>query len=78
MTTIEARGDRVIRLSVPGYPGRVTIVPHINVPYVITVSNGAGRTSHLPIAGHPDVVRSVAETILIGEARRAGIEVVPA
>lgn len=72
---IEARGDYVIRLTVPGYPGRVTITPHTLVPYVITVSNGAGRITYVHLAGHPEVVRSVAETILRGEARRAGIEV---
>lgn len=72
---IEARGERVIRLTVPGFRGRVTIAPHITVPYVITVTS-AGRVTHMSIAGHPNVVRSVAETILIGEARKAGIEVV--
>lgn len=74
---IEARGQRVIRLTVPGYRGRVMIEPHITVPYIITVSDGHGHVTYLPIAGHPAVVRSVAETILRGAARLAGIEVTP-
>lgn len=72
---IQARGENVIRLTVPGFRGRVTIAPHITVPYILTVTNGAGRTTYMPIAGNPAVVRSVAETILRGAARQAGIEV---
>lgn len=35
------------------------------------------RVSHTMIAGHPDIVRSVAETMLRGAARQAGIEIKP-
>jgi hypothetical protein len=70
---VDARG--ILRLYVDGYRGRVLVSPD-GFGWLITTEDGDGRVGYTVLAGHLDVITSVAETMLAGLARQAGIEVI--
>ena len=74
MMYVEEPRDRITRLRVDGYRGRALITPQAH-SHLITLENGDGGVGYTEIIAHPDVVMSIAETMLAGAARKAGIEV---
>jgi hypothetical protein len=67
--------DGVLRLYVDGYRGRV-LVSRDTFAWLITTEDGDGRVGYTTLAGHFDVIVSVAETMLAGLARQAGVEAI--
>lgn len=74
MMYVEEPRDHITRLRVDGYRGRALITPQV-ASYLITMEDGDGGVGYTELAGHYDVVASVAETMLTAAARKAGIEV---
>ena len=67
--------DGVLRLHVDGYRGRV-LVTQSSFGWLITTEDGDGRVGYTQLAGNLDVIVSVAETMLAGLARQAGIRAI--
>ena len=68
-----ANGDTV--LYVDGWNGWLRIQLNTFGYWTLALRRPGYYTSFTGMAGHPDVVRSVAETMLRGAARADGIEV---
>jgi hypothetical protein len=67
--------DGILRLYVDGYRGRV-LVSRDGFGWLIRTEDGDGQVGYTLLAGAFDVIVSVAETMLAGLARKAGIEVI--
>lgn len=69
---VDHRG--IHRLHIDGYRGRALIAPNA-FGYLVTLEDGDGATGYTQLAGPLPVIIFVAETMLAGAARHAGIEV---
>jgi hypothetical protein len=67
--------DGVLRLHVDGYRGRV-LVARDGFGWLIRTEDGDGQVGYTLLAGAFDVIVSVAETMLAGLARQAGVEAI--
>lgn len=70
-------GDNGITiLTIGGWAGSLRILPTA-YGWTLALRRPGRSITYTGIAGHPDVVRSLAETMLRGAARADGIEIQP-